>query len=84
MCAGPGSAAVDAGRAARRRKDTQRHGARARARAQRAARAERAPIFRALRGSGRDMDALSDDDEYARREPQVFCCQTRICLWYGR
>lgn len=47
----------------------QRHGARVRARGQRAA--ERAPTARAPRAPLSDMDALSDDDEYARREAQV-------------
>lgn len=51
------------------------HGARARARRLRAA-AERAPTAHAPRAPFYDMDALSDDDEFARQEAQV---RHRLC-----
>ncbi|XP_063548618.1 alpha-catulin isoform X3 [Cydia strobilella] len=55
-----GSAAADAGRAAWSRYGVARPARRARARPPRAARALLS-----------DMDALSDDDEYTRRDPQI-------------
>ena len=65
MRAGSVSAAAIAGGAARCR--TTRHRARARARGLAPPSARPPPARHALQ----DMDALSDDDEFARREPQV-------------
>lgn len=66
----PGPAVPRRTRAERRGAAARRqHGARACARGLRAA-AERAPTAR-VHAAHADMDALSDDDEFARREPQV-------------
>ncbi|XP_052758801.1 alpha-catulin isoform X2 [Galleria mellonella] len=69
MRAGPVSAAADAGGAARCRSDTPAPRSTC-ARPRTARRRARAHRPRATRPSC-DMDALSDDDEYARRETQI-------------
>ncbi|CAB3240535.1 unnamed protein product [Arctia plantaginis] len=70
MCAGSVSAAANAGGAARCRSDTPAPRSTC-ARPRTARRRARAHRPRASRTG--DMDALSDDDDYARREPQVRC-----------